>query len=225
MKKTLFMETTLTEENYLKAIYQFGGNGNKVVSTNSLADALDTKASSVTDMIKKLSEKELVNYEKYQGVHLTKEGEKIALNIIRKHRLWEVFLVEKLNFRWDEVHDIAEYLEHVNSNVLFERLEKFLGHPKFDPHGDPIPNKDGDFTAHEDFCLLDMKKGSKGKIVGVKQHTSAFLQYLENLNLVVGAEIKVLEKLEFENSVKIEVRGKEQILSGNVGDKLYIAKI
>ena len=135
------MKHSFTEENYIKTIYQLSFDKSSV-STNSLANSLSTKASSVTDMLKKLSEKSLVNYEKYKGVTLTKEGEKVALNLTRKHRLWETFLVNKLNFEWHQVHEIAEELEHINSTELINRLDDFLDNPKFDPHGDPIPNID-----------------------------------------------------------------------------------
>src|ERR1700761_4827397 len=139
---------TLAEENYLKAIYHLSLNDVNV-STNQIAAALNTKAASVTDMLKKLADKELINYEKYQGVTLTGAGEKIALHIIRKHRLWEYFLVEKLNFKWDQVHDMAEELEDIFSKELTDRLDEFMGYPKYDPHGDPIPDCNGHFKKHE----------------------------------------------------------------------------
>src|SRR6201991_95913 len=139
---------TLAEENYLKSIYHLS-MGDENVSTNQIAAALNTKASSVTDMLKKLADKALINYTRYQGVSLTPSGEKIAVNIIRKHRLWEYFLVEKLDFKWDQVHDMAEELEHISSTELIDRLDKFMGYPKHDPHGDPIPDRDGKFKMHE----------------------------------------------------------------------------
>src|ERR1700749_201692 len=139
---------TLAEENYLKSIYHLSLNG-AIASTNQLAAQLNTKASSVTDMLKKLAEKELINYTPYQGVTLTPPGEKIAINIIRKHRLWEYFLVEKLNFKWDEVHEMAEEMEHISSNELIDRLDKFMGYPKYDPHGDPIPDCNGLIKVHD----------------------------------------------------------------------------
>src|SRR6185312_6510017 len=139
---------TFTEENYLKAIYHLSTQEENV-STNQIAVSLNTKAASVTDMLKKLADKELINYAKYQGVTLTVQGEKVALNIVRKHRLWEYFLVEKLNFKWDEVHDVAEELEHISSRELVDRLDDFMGNPKYDPHGDPTPDRHGKFKAHE----------------------------------------------------------------------------
>src|SRR6201990_2370199 len=163
---------TLAEENYLKSIYHLSLDAVNV-STNQLAAFLNTKASSVTDMLKKLSDKGLINYTPYQGVTLTAAGEKIAVNIIRKHRLWEYFLVEKLGFKWDEVHEMAEEMEHISSNELIDRLDKFMGFPKYDPHGDPIPDCDGHFT-HEilrPISILTVKK--TGIIWGVRAHSQA----------------------------------------------------
>jgi len=142
------METSFTEENYIKAIFKLEElNQSKAVSTNDIAIKLSMQPASVTDMIKRLAEKKIVSYKKYHGVLLTVKGKKIALTIIRKHRLWEVFLVKKLNFKWDEVHEIAEQLEHINSNELVEKLDDFLGNPKFDPHGDAIPDKEGNMRV------------------------------------------------------------------------------
>jgi DtxR family Mn-dependent transcriptional regulator len=134
---------THSEENYLRAIYHLGRDGDGYVSTNAIADRLATKPSSVTDMVKKLAEKGLLDYVRYQGVSMTKSGEKVALTLIRKHRLWEVFLVEMLHFSWDEVHEVAELLEHIKSETLIDKLDALLQYPKYAPHGDPIPDKDG----------------------------------------------------------------------------------
>lgn len=196
---------SFTEENYLKAIFKLGNKTEGGISTNSIAEALDTKASSVTDMIKKLSDKKLVNYKKYQGVTLTNEGKKIAVSIIRNHRLWEVFLVEKLNFKWDEVHDLAEDLEHIKSDKLTDQLDAFLEFPKYDPHGDPIPDKDGNIHQHQNITLADLKATEKGIVVGVKEHSKSYLNYLESTNLVLGAEIKVTAVVDFDKSMSITV--------------------
>src|ERR1700760_5386 len=161
---------TFTEENYLKAIYHLSLQSGSV-STNQLAAALSTKAASVTDMLKKLADKELINYTKYQGVTLTSSGEKIAISIIRKHRLWEYFLVEKLNFKWDEVHDVAEELEHISSKELVDRLDSFMGYPKYDPHGDPIPDSKGQFKSHELKPVSALAVDSGGIISGVRDHS------------------------------------------------------
>ena len=216
---------TFTEENYLKAIYKLSMIHEDGVNTNAIAEMLETKASSVTDMIKKLSEKDLVNYIKYQGVTLTDKGKKVAVNIVRKHRLWEFFLVNYLNFKWDEVHDIAEELEHINSEKLINNLDKFLEHPKFDPHGDPIPDKDGNVYQHIEISLADLEDKQSGIIVGVKDHSAQFLKYLENIHLLLGTRVTVIKKYEYDDSVLISTKDKkETILSNKVCRNLYIKK-
>jgi len=200
---------SFTEENYLKAIFKLSRKISEGVATNSIAEALNTKASSVTDMIKKLSDKKLVNYKKYQGVSLTKEGKKIAVSIIRNHRLWEVFLVDKLNFKWDEVHDFAEDLEHIKSEKLTDQLDAFLEFPKYDPHGDPIPDRDGNITRHQDITLADLKIKEQGVVVGVKEHSKSYLNYLESINLVLGTKIIVTEIIDFDKSMSITVNETE----------------
>ncbi|MFN4234683.1 MAG: metal-dependent transcriptional regulator [Bacteroidia bacterium] len=217
---------SFTEENYLKAIYILSSSENQSVSTNAIAEKLSTKASSVTDMLKKLAEKKLIRYEKYQGAELTGKGKKIAINIIRKHRLWEVFLVNHLNFKWDEVHDIAEELEHINSEKLIEHLDRFLNFPQFDPHGDPIPDKDGKIYHHKEVSVKDLKVGESGIIVGVKEHHPDFLRYLENTDLLLGTHIKVLKVFEWDNSVKLKCDKKQEItISEKVAGNLYIKKV
>jgi len=216
---------TQTEENYLKAIYNLSDQRNTVVSTNSIAERLQTKASSVTDMLKKLSEKKLINYEKYQGVTLTKAGDKVALKIIRKHRLWEVFLVDQLKFKWDEVHDIAEQLEHVVSPELVNRMDKYLDYPKFDPHGDPIPDKKGVFSNRKEFSLADLKSKDKGIIVGVNDSSVAFLQYLEEKKLLLGTTVMMIEKFKYDKSISIEMNGKTEVtISNKVARNINISK-
>ncbi|MBV6483619.1 MAG: Transcriptional regulator MntR [Flavobacteriales bacterium] len=216
---------SLAEENYLKALYKLGGKSGEV-QTNALAEELNTKASSVTDMMKKLAEKKLVNYEPYKGVSLSKEGFKVAIYIVRKHRLWEVFLVEKLAFKWDEVHEIAEQLEHIQSSELIEKLDEFLDFPKFDPHGDPIPDKDGSVYQHLEITLSQLEKKEKGIVVGVKEHSKAYLNYLDNLNLVLGAEVFVEDKVEFDSSMKVRINKKDVATISNQATKnLYIKKI
>ncbi|MDF1672194.1 MAG: metal-dependent transcriptional regulator [Vicingaceae bacterium] len=214
---------TYTEENYLKAIFKYSNKTKEGVSTNVIADELDTKASSVTDMIKKLSDKKLVIYKKYKGVTLTNEGRSIAVSVIRKHRLWEVFLVEKLDFKWDEVHDIAEQLEHIHSEELVKRLDTFLDNPKYDPHGDPIPDEYGNLQHHKDITLSDLAIGKKGVIVGVKEHSTSYLKYLESINLVLGAEIKVNNIVDFDHSMSISI-GKNTVNISNQASKNLIVK-
>ncbi|HEY1025444.1 MAG TPA: metal-dependent transcriptional regulator [Sphingobacteriaceae bacterium] len=213
---------SFTEENYLKAIYHLGGEENTAVATNRIAELTSTKAASVTDMLKKLADKSLINYVKYQGVTLTGKGRQTAVNIVRKHRLWEVFLVDKLGFKWDEVHDIAEELEHINSAQLIDRLSDFLGNPKVDPHGDPIPDKNGNFHKTELIRLSAMEVGQSGTISGVSEHSTAFLQYLEKIGLTLGKIITVNDALEFDGSVSLTVNEKEITISSKVAKNILI---
>ena len=204
-------ELTFTEENYLKAIYSLSERGDTdEAATNQIAERLRTKPPTVSDMLRKLAEKKLISYEKYKKVQLTKTGRQIAISVIRKHRLWEVFLHEKLNFAWDEVHDMAEQLEHIHSEQLILRLEKFLGFPKFDPHGDPIPSADGELNAAKRLTLSEMDAGSTGQVVGVKDSSSVFLQYLQQLGIGIGSKIKVIEKIAFDGSVTISMKKNQQ---------------
>ncbi|MCR6640290.1 MAG: metal-dependent transcriptional regulator [Sporocytophaga sp.] len=219
------MLLSYTEENYLKAIYHLSEDGKIDVSTNAISDALNTKPASVSDMLKKLSQKEVINYIKYQGVSLTPSGKKIALQIIRKHRLWEVFLVEKLNFNWDEVHEIAEQLEHIQSNLLIERLDEFLGFPPFDPHGDPIPNERGEMKAKKHTPLSETELHNQGKVIGLKETSPLFLQYLDKAGIYIGAKIKVMDKIEFDGSLEILIDNKKTILVSNeVAKNILIAE-
>ncbi|MGY5355155.1 metal-dependent transcriptional regulator [Wenyingzhuangia sp. IMCC45467] len=216
------LELSQAEENYLKAIYSLFVVANKAVSTNKIAEKLETKASSVTDMVKKLSEKELVNYVKYQGVSLTAEGKELAVHVIRKHRLWEVFLVRHLGFKWDEVHEVAEQLEHVKSIKLTNGLDAFLDFPRYDPHGDPIPDKEGNFIKRNITVLSTLKINEESKIVGVKDSSSAFLKYLDNAEIKLGAEIKVLHKESFDNSMMLLIDGQKISISQQISSNLYV---
>jgi DtxR family Mn-dependent transcriptional regulator len=211
-----------SEENYLKAIYHLGNSSQKGVSTSDIANKLDTKASSVSDMIKKLSDKKLVVYKKYYGVNLTKKGKLIAASVVRKHRLWEVFLVDKLNFTWDEVHDVAEQLEHIKSKKLMEELDSFLGFPKTDPHGDPIPDKKGNLQTIEKTLLSNLKKGESGICIGVKDSSSDFLQYLDKQNIKLGDQIKVMDKEAFDESTHIQIANRNMNISKKIAANLYI---
>lgn len=212
-----------SEENYIKAIYALSENSNVAISTNLLADRLSTKASSVTDMLKKLSEKKLLTYQKYQGCNLTDSGLTIALSIVRKHRLWEVFLVDKLQFGWDEVHEIAEQLEHIQSVQLTNKLEDFLGYPKVDPHGDPIPTRDGQIehcTASVD--LVSCEIGTRLVVMGVEDGTPEFLQYLSKIELKLGSSIQIIEKLSFDGSIIVEFDNKQVQFSQKVASKIFV---
>ena len=213
---------TLAEENYLKAIYKLSLQAESV-STNQIAASLTTKASSVTDMLRRLAEKLLINYTRYQGVSLTKAGEKVAVNIIRKHRLWEYFLVEKLNFKWDEVHDMAEEMEHISSNELINRLEEFMGYPTRDPHGDPIPDCDGNFKINDLKPISAVAVNSGGIISGVRDHSTAFLQYLEKQQLIIGKKIMVKEIITYDNTVVLQMDNKDLHISRDVANNLLIA--
>ena len=212
-----------TEENYLKAIYSLSQKPNQGVSTNAIAKSLNTKASSVTDMMQKLAEKGLVSYKKYYGVQLTSSGQLIALNTIRKHRLWEVFLVDKLSFNWDEVHEIAEQLEHIQSSELTNRLDIFLGNPKFDPHGDPIPNSQGEIENYHDTLLLsELEIGAFCTLVGVADSSSVFLKHLEKSQLKLGSEIRLINVFEYDRSLSIEVANIQRSISNRVADNLIV---
>lgn len=198
---------SFTEENYLKIIYKLSAETENEISTNAVAELTQTKAASVTDMLRKLSEKQLVSYQKYQGVRLTKSGENLALQVIRKHRLWEVFLVNKLGFNWDEVHEIAEELEHINSDELVQRLDEFLGFPQCDPHGDPIPDSNGRMPELGYKNLSDIGENQTVIMMGVSQHSTNFLQYLAKIGLSLGVSISVIEVNDFDKSLTIKIGG------------------
>lgn len=215
---------TFTEENYLKAIYHLSENGSKEVNTNSISESLCTRPASVSDMMQKLGKKKVINYTKYRGVTLTEKGNAIALQVIRKHRLWEVFLVEKLKFNWDEVHDIAEQLEHIQSSVLIERLDEFLGFPAFDPHGDPIPNAKGEMKAKQKVALSDLQLGKYKIVVSLKETSPVFLQYLDKIGIYIGAKIKVLERIEYDLSQELQIDEKKVVIvSNDVAKNIYVA--
>lgn len=210
------------EENYLKGIYALEEKSRQNISTNTLAERMRTKASSVTDMLKKLSLKELVTYKKYQGVKLTDRGKKVALKVVRKHRLWEYFLVKNLNYSWHEVHEIAEQLEHIKSETLTDKLETFLKHPKFDPHGDPIPDKDGKIMLIKTVNLLKLKVGQKGVLDSLKDSSDVFLKYLNKKNLALRDRIKVIDIEPFDNSIHIETKTHQLVISKKVAANLNI---
>ena len=213
---------SLSEENYLKSIYHLEADHGKGISTNAIAKKLDTKASSVTDMIKKLAQKGMLVYKRYQGVSLTKLGRKEATNIVRKHRLWEVFLVDKLNFSWDEVHDVAEQLEHIKSPKLIDELDAFLDFPKMDPHGDPIPDKEGNFQKIEKKLLSTLEEGKIGICVGVDDSSSDFLKYLDKNNISLRQKVKVVSKESFDGSLTILINAKEITISKKISNNIYI---
>ena len=216
---------SLTEENYIKAIFQIGTTPESNVSTNALADSLQTKPATVSDMIKKLSHKKLIFYEKYKGVTLSASGAKEALKIIRKHRLWEVFLVNHLNFKWDQVHEIAEQLEHIKSSELVNRLDDFLGNPTLDPHGDPIPDANGQVQLGPSKLLSEMTSYENGIIVGVKNEDPLLLQHLDKINIRLGLHIEVTEVNDFDQSMQIKLADLGTLfLSEKITSQILIAK-
>lgn len=213
---------TLSEENYLKTIYHLTQSTQSEVSTNAIAEKMETKASSVTDMLKKLADKNWIFYKKYQGVSLTEQGLLAAKMIVRKHRLWEFFLVDKLHFAWDEVHDIAEQLEHIKSEQLINKLDDFLGNPSRDPHGDPIPDRDGNIIAIEKVLLSEVLPGQACQCVGVKDSSAAFLKYLDNHQIALGTPIKILSIEEFDLSLKLQIKDQQHVISNKIANNLYV---
>lgn len=210
------------EENYLKAIYALEVKTSSSVSTNLIAEQMQTKASSVTDMVKKLSDKRLVAYKKYQGVQLSDKGKNVATSIVRKHRLWECFLVEKLNFSWDEVHDIAEQLEHIQSEEMIDRLDAYLDYPSVDPHGDPIPDKDGNITKRKKIQLSKLKENQESVVLGVKDSSDEFLRYLDKKKIAIGNKIKVISIEPFDKSMQLEINNTELVITNNVAENLFV---
>jgi DtxR family Mn-dependent transcriptional regulator len=213
---------TISEENYLKVIYHLSLVSPKGVNTNAIAGMLETKASSVSDMLKKLATKEFVSYQKYQGVLLTDKGIRIAKMIVRKHRLWEVFLVEKLHFSWDEVHEIAEELEHIKSEKLINKLDAFLEFPAFDPHGDPIPDVNGDVKKVNKLLLSDSELNKEYRCIGVKDSSSDFLKYLDKQKIALGSTFLVKDKEVFDDTLLVEVNAKEISISHKIANNLYV---
>ncbi|MCW1146819.1 metal-dependent transcriptional regulator [Flavobacterium lacisediminis] len=213
---------TISEENYIKVIYHLSLVSPKGVNTNAIAGMLDTKASSVTDMMKKLSDKDLVSYQKYQGVTLTEKGFHSAKMIVRKHRLWEVFLVDKLGFSWDEVHEIAEELEHIKSEQLINKLDAFLGFPAADPHGDPIPDAKGVIKKIEKQLLSEVEINASFHCVGVKDSSTDFLKYLDKQKIALGSVVKVIDKEDFDDTLTVEIDGKRLTISNKIANNLYV---
>jgi len=212
-----------TEENYLKTIYHLSDGGQKAVSTNDIAASITTKAATVTDMLKKLSAKDVIEYEKYYGVNVTKKGKALALIIIRKHRLWETFLVDKLGFQWDEVHEVAEQLEHIQSNLLIEKLDMFLGFPTSDPHGHPIPDKNGKIKLEKQLLLIETELQKQYTMCAVKKGSPPFLKYLSKIGLQIGVPITVMERIEFDGSLEVTIQKKKtQLISREAAENILV---
>jgi DtxR family transcriptional regulator, Mn-dependent transcriptional regulator len=216
---------TPSEENYLKSIYLLGKQGNNKVSVTALASTLGNNPASVIDMLKKLTEKKLIEYDKVVGARLNNTGNETALLVIRKHRLWELFLQNKLGFTWDEVHEIAEQLEHVHHDELADRLDKFLGFPQFDPHGDPIPDKNGKFPEIKSCPLSECKQQESGFVVGLADMSSVFLKYLDKVGIKIGTGITLVDNNAFDNSLDIKINGKTKIhLSQQAAQNILVSK-
>lgn len=196
---------SFTEENYLKTIYSLSKQQTGKIANLSIAEMLHINPATVTEMLKKLNEKKFIEYTRTSGAALTSKGNQLALKVIRKHRLWETFLVNKLSFSWDEVHEIAEQLEHIQSEKLIRQLDKFLGFPKFDPHGDPIPDRNGDLPVSKTFRLSDIESVGTFKLIGVGNHSTSFLQYLDKLKITIGDQIEVREIQDFDHSMTVKI--------------------
>jgi len=211
-----------SEENYIKTIYHLQQRDG-TVTTNELAARLQTKPASITDMMKKLKTKKLVNYQPYRGFRLTTEGNKVALGIIRRHRLWEYFLAEKLKFNWDEVHDIAEDMEHVSSKKLIDKLDEFLGYPRFDPHGDPIPDANGKLEAGKKICLTDLPTNKQVIVSQVTNQSGELLELLKHQGISIGAKLEVKKKFDFDHSIEIKVNKLPVIImSEQLAKNIYV---
>ena len=214
---------SLSEENYLKAIYRLGQEGVGKITPTLIAEALNNNPASVIDMLKKLGDKKLLNYDKVKGARLTEKGLKTAIEVVRKHRLWEVFLLEKLDYGWDEIHDIAEQLEHVQHPTLSDRLDKFLGFPNYDPHGDPIPDKHGKLPDKKSRPLSEIKAGTKAKVVHVADNSTAFLKYLDKQSIAINTLLTIKEVQEFDKSVLVEIKGKGEVfLSLQAAQQIFV---
>ena len=211
-------------ENYLKSIFHLSQNENNRITTTELAKYMNVKSASITDMMQRLEGMDLVDYKKYQGVILTNLGRKRAIDLVRKHRLWEVFLVEKLQFTWSEVHIVAEQLEHIHSDKLIDKLENFLGNPKWDPHGDPIPDKEGTMETREQFPLAELLKGESATILGVSLDDENFLKFLEESELTIGKKILVNTAFSFDDSVQILANNQLINLSKKVAQHILVRK-
>jgi DtxR family Mn-dependent transcriptional regulator len=215
------MSHSQIEENYLKAIFKLSEAGERV-STSGIAGELSINSASVSDMIKKMAKKGWLHYEKYQGVELTETGKEIATHIIRKHRLWEVFLVEKLGFTWSEVHELAEQLEHIKSDELVNRLDDFLGNPSYDPHGDPIPDREGSWPTQPQIPLVELPAGASSRICGVGDDSTELLDYLEQQDLLLGTRVTVTRHFEFDGSIELKRHGDVVTVSRKVAEHIMV---
>jgi len=214
---------SISEENYIKAIFHLQ-NGQFMVTTNALAEKLHTRPASVTDMMKKLKTKKLLHYQPYQGFRLSNDGRKVALDIIRRHRLWEFFLAEKLKFRWDEVHAVAEDLEHVSSKKLIDKLDEFLGNPKFDPHGDPIPDSLGKMENSAQINLTELPVNKHAEVCRVINQSGELLELLQHRKIHIGTKLEVKRKFNFDQSIEIKLRQQSPFaISEQLAKNIYVS--
>lgn len=216
------LKYSISEENYIKTIYHLQQADN-TVTTNELAAGLNAKPASITDMMKKLKAKKLLHYQPYQGFKLSAEGNKVALSIIRRHRLWEYFLAEKLKFTWDEVHEVAEQLEHVSSKKLVDKLDEYLGFPRTDPHGDPIPDAEGKIEQVKKICLTDLAMNTVAVISNVKDQSNAILELLEHKKLTIGTRLEIKRRFSFDESIEIKT-GKQPAftISKQLAENIFV---
>ena len=210
-----------SEENYIKAVFHLQQQDG-IVTTNELAHELNTKPASVTDMMKKLKTKKLLHYQPYQGFRLSNEGNKVALSIIRRHRLWEYFLAEKLKFSWDEVHAVAEDLEHVSSKKLIDKLDEFLGFPRVDPHGDPIPDMNGRIESSKQVCITELPLNKQAIVCHVSDQSNEILDLLKHKNIGIGTKLEVKKKFDFDNSMEIKIRQQLFTISEQLAQNIFV---
>ena len=221
---TFDLMITNTEENYLKAIYSLNADRkDKELGTNELAKRMSISPATASSMLKKLKEKDFIHYEKYGAISLLEKGEREACAVIRKHRLWETFLVEKMEFTWDEIHEVAEQLEHVKSKKLVDQLDKLLGYPEYDPHGDPIPNANGEIGGIHQTTLIQESVGKELAVVGVRNDSPAFLQYITQLGLVINSKVTIKSVHEFDGSLDVDIDGKPQLVSQKVAENVFVS--
>ena len=215
------MKLSTSEENYIKAVYHLQAL-HQQVSSSLLAEAVQTKAASVTDMLKKLQAKKIVDYKRYKNFTLTETGNRLALEIIRKHRLWEFFLVNKLGFQWDQVHDIAEELEHISSKELVTKLDNYLEYPSFDPHGDPIPNSKGKMTELKQTSLVEIPLKKTATVSYIRNQSSSMLDLLGHYQIRIGTKLKLVKRFDFDGSVEIKIEKlPDAVLSSVVAQNIY----
>ena len=215
------MNFTTSEENYLKAIFHLQEKEG-TVTTTALAEKLQTKPASVTDMMKKLNAKNLLHYKPYYGFSLSAEGKKTALFIVRRHRLWEYFLSEKLKFDWNEVHALAEELEHVSSKQLIDRLDNYLGNPQFDPHGDPIPDQKGKIKSLNKVSLMDLPFHQTAEVRQVTNQSREMLELLEHKNITIGTKLEVKKHFDFDHSIELKIKSATITISEQLAKNIFV---